>query len=59
MEKSRFTTSEEMAKNLCVSKAHAYKLIRKMNDELESKGYLAIAGRVSKKYYEERFYGVK
>ena len=47
MEKSRFITAEEMAKDLCVSKAHAYKLIRKMNDELESKGYLTIAGRVS------------
>lgn len=59
MEKSRFITAEEMAKDLCVSKAYAYKLIRKMNDELESKGYLTIAGRVSRKYYEERFYGVK
>ena len=48
MEKSRFITAEEMAKDLCVSKAHAYKLIRKMNDELESKGYLTIAGRVSR-----------
>ena len=37
MEKSRFITAEEMAKDLCVSKAHAYKLIRKMNDELENK----------------------
>lgn len=59
MEKSRFITAEEMAKDLCVSKAHAYKLIRKMNDELESKGYLTIAGRVSRKYCEERFYGVQ
>lgn len=58
-EKSRFITAKEMAKELYVSKAHAYKLVRKMNDELESKGYLTIAGRVSKKYYEERFYGVK
>ena len=59
MEKSRFITAEEMAKDLCVSKAHAYKVIRQMNDELSARGYLTIAGRVSRKYYEERFYGVK
>ena len=34
MKKSKFVTAEEMAKELCVSKAHAYKLIRQMNDEL-------------------------
>lgn len=30
-----------------------------MNDELNAKGYLTVAGRVSRKYYEERFYGLK
>ena len=29
-----------------------------MNEELEAKGFLTIAGRVSRKYYEEKFYGI-
>lgn len=36
----------------------AYKLIRQMNEELEAKGFITIAGRVSRKYYEEKFYGM-
>ena len=29
-----------------------------MNEELEAKGFITIAGRVSRKYYEEKFYGM-
>jgi hypothetical protein len=29
-----------------------------MNRELEEKGFIAITGRVSRKYYEEKFYGM-
>ncbi len=29
-----------------------------MNEELEEKGFITIAGRVSRKYYEEKFYGM-
>ena len=36
----------------------AYKLVRQMNEELEAKGFITIAGRVSRKYYEEKFYGM-
>jgi len=30
-----------------------------MNDELEVKGYITIAGRVSREFYKEKFYGLK
>ena len=33
-------------------------LVRQMNEELEEKGFITIAGRVSRKYYEEKFYGM-
>ena len=33
-------------------------LVRQMNEELEAKGFITIAGRVSRKYYEEKFYGM-
>ncbi len=53
-----FVTAGEVAQDLGVSKPFAYKLVRQMNEELEAKGFMTIAGRVSRKYYEEKFYGV-
>lgn len=53
-----FVTASEVAQDLGVSKPFAYKLVRQMNEELEAKGFITIAGRVSRKYYEEKFYGM-
>lgn len=53
-----FVTAGEVAQDLGVSKPFAYKLVRQMNEELEVKGFMTIAGRVSRKYYEEKFYGM-
>ena len=44
---------------LCVSESKAYSIVSDLNKELEDKGYLIIPGRVSRKYFEERFYGVE
>lgn len=59
MENTLFVTADKVAKDLGVSKPFAYKLVRQMNDELNKKGYFTVAGRVSRQYYEERFYGLK
>ena len=48
-----FVTAGEVAQDLGVSKPFAYNLVRQMNEELEAKGFITIAGRVSRKYYEE------
>ena len=58
MEKKLFVKAEEVAKDLEVSGATGYKIIRKLNDELQVKGYIVVAGRVSRQYYEERCYGL-
>lgn len=58
MNNTLFVTAGEIAKELVISKPFAYKLVRQMNEELEAKGFLTIAGRVSRKYYEEKFYGI-
>jgi hypothetical protein len=57
MDKTLFVKVDDVANELGISKAHAYKLIRSMNCELKAKGYITIAGRVSRKYFEERVYG--
>lgn len=53
MKNDLFVTAGEVAQDLGVSKPFAYKLVRQMNEELEAKGFITIAGRVSRKYYEE------
>ena len=32
----------------------AYKIIRRLNDELKAQGYITVAGRISRKYFEEK-----
>ncbi len=59
MEKSRFITSSEVAEELGVSKSFAYKVVRQLNDELRTKGFMIVSGKVSRMYYEEKFYGLK
>jgi hypothetical protein len=35
----------------------AYKIIRQLNDELAKQGYITIAGKVSKAFFEQKVYG--
>ena len=49
----------EVAQVLGVSKSYAYKIVREMNNELKVRGFLTIAGRVSKQFFEEKFYGYR
>ena len=57
--KKNFISAGEVANELGVLKPYAYKLVKEMNDELKKNGYITIAGRVSRKYFEEKFYGIK
>lgn len=54
MENKSFMKVEEVAQELGISKSYAYKVVQKLNAELESKGYLTISGRVNKQYFMER-----
>lgn len=56
-EQNYLLTAEDVAETLGVSKGHAYKLIRELNAELQSKGYLVVAGKVPKAFWETKFYG--
>lgn len=54
---NKFIRAEEVAQELSVSKPYAYKLIRQLNEELKSKGFITITGRVNRQYFYERLYG--
>lgn len=57
MEK-KFLSAEDVAAYMEISVSKAYKMIRRLNDGLESKGFLIIHGKVSKAFFEQRVYGI-
>ena len=59
MKESLFMRVEEVAEVMDVSVPYAYKLIRKLNKELENTGCITIAGRIDRKFFYEHFYGTR
>ena len=58
MSNAVFIRAEELAQELEISKAKAYKMIRQWNEELRAQGYATVNGRVSRQYYKEHMYGL-
>ena len=56
MAEKMFMRVAEGAEALDVSEPYAYKLIRKLNQELKQKGCIVIAGRVDRRFFYEKFY---
>lgn len=54
-----FMNAQEVADSLGTSKAYAYKLIQKLNEDLEKEGYITIQGRISKAYLFSKVYGAE
>ena len=57
MKNTLFIRADEVSAELGVSQAYAYKLIRKLNNDLEKRGFITINGRVSRQYFNEKLYG--
>jgi len=58
MDNKRFLTAQDVTEMLEVSLFYAYKLIRRLNAELESEGFVTIKGCVSTLCFMERIYGL-
>lgn len=41
---------------LGVSDRKAYEVIHDLNQQLKSRGFITVAGRIPKKYFQEKFY---
>jgi transposase len=50
-------TVDEVAAELGISKGHAYKMIRQMNEEPEKAGFIVVAGKVPRAFWEKKFFG--
>ena len=49
----------EIAEMLGISQASAYKIIRNLNKDLESQGFLVIQGKISCAYFRKKWYGLQ
>ena len=54
----KFLEVGDVMQILGISRSAAYKLMRQINSELEKKGYIVMRGKVSRKYFEDRIYGM-
>ena len=50
-------SADDVARELNCSKSYAYKLVKKLNQELAAQGYITIAGRIPKSYLAKKIYG--
>lgn len=50
-----FYNRDDIADILGYGRAKAYRIIRELNAELEAQGYLIRPGKISRKYFDERF----
>lgn len=57
MENKRFLNASDVASFMGISVPMAYKIIRCLNDELSAQGFITVAGKVSRCYFEQKVYG--
>ena len=56
--KKIYYTAAEVAEMLGVSRATAYEIVKKLNEELENLGYIVVKGKVAKAYFHTKIYGM-
>lgn len=54
-----YYTAAEVQDMLGVSRAKAYSILKDLNRELEAEGYIVIPGRIPKKFFAEKYYGMQ
>lgn len=60
MPEKNYLSVDEVARAMGISKSYAYKIVRKLNAELDKLGFLTVSGRVNRQYFMERTcYGTK
>ena len=52
-----YVTGPEVAKALGISEGKAYEILRELNKQLKDQGYIVVAGRVPRRYFNEHYYG--
>ncbi len=50
MEEDRFMRVDGIVKELDVSTFHTYRIVKRLNDEMEALGYAVVSGRVNRTF---------
>jgi len=56
LNEKKFFNAKDVAEILNISKSSAYRIIRKLNEELKKAGKITIPGKISSKYFYENVY---
>ncbi len=56
MENKQYLKAEDVARFMEISIPMAYKIMRKLNHELQEQGFITVAGRVNRVYFESKLY---
>ena len=57
MSAKNYLTASDVSEYMGISILMAYKIIRRLNDELKSNGYITISGKVNRVYFEQKTFG--
>ncbi len=52
-----YYTASEVAEMIGVGSTTSYGIIKKLNQELEKEGYLVVDGKLSKEYFDAKYFG--
>ena len=52
----QYVTAAEISETLGVSMTKSYAIIRELNEELHSKGFLTVRGKTSRAFFNEKWY---
>lgn len=52
-----FLNAADVSEYMDISIPMAYKIIRKLNDELKAQGYITVAGKINRLYFEQKVNG--
>lgn len=55
--RAQFITATEVAEIMGISRSKSFQLVREMNKELKTLGYLTVAGKCPAQYFKQKFYG--
>lgn len=58
MNQKLYLTVNDVSEYMGISIPTAYKIIRKLNDELKAQGYITVSGKINRRYFELKAFGM-
>ena len=55
--KEQYLTAKEISEAMGVSESKAYGIIRELNKELRTEGYLTVSGKVPVAFFKKKYFG--